>query len=428
MNWLKSLSLTGAFIAAIAAGACSGNENSNEAAAAAPIAEATKALDQLVAKGSLPGAIVIVEQNGERLADIVTGYQDVEKKEPLTKDAIFRLYSMSKPITSIAILMLADQGKLKLDDPVGNYLPALADMQVYDSGDVDHIVTVPAKRPITIHDLLTHTSGIPYHFSGNTPVHQYYRKHGIMRDTPVGRTPEDGPPASNLAQLVDRIGHAPLLFQPGEKFEYSYSTTVLGAVIEAVSGERLDQFLQKNIFAPLEMNETGFFIEDTALDRFVTGYAATPEGLVAIEQPETSDYRDHDRLLDGGGALAGTAEDYLKFATMLARKGEYKGKRLVSEALIDQMFSSQVTISGWGPNPVQFGYGLAIGDANSDALGMQPDGSVSWSGSGNTYFFVNPKTGVVALLMTHIIVSGTEQARTLEFRSLVNHLAKEITH
>ncbi|TNE61041.1 MAG: class A beta-lactamase-related serine hydrolase [Alphaproteobacteria bacterium] len=427
MNRFKIASVAGAALLCATLAACDSEQATTAPAPkVAEIAEATQSLQALVDTGQLPGAILIVEQKGKRLADITVGYQDVDKKTPLDKESVFRLYSMSKPITSVAIMMLVDRGLVRLDDPASKFLPALADMRVYESGTVDDMVTVPAERPITIHDLLTHTSGIPYHFTGNTPVHQYYRKHGVMRDTPVGRTPEDGEPAHSLSELVDRIGAAPLLYQPGQKFEYSYSTTVLGAVVEAASGQPLDVFLKENIFDPLGMTHTGFFIEDDALSHFVTGYAATEGGITAIEQPETSDYRDHKRLLDGGGALASTADDYLKFATMLANKGEYQGKRLLSSALVEKMFMPQTRIEGWGPHAIKFGYGFAIGDAETAAAGLQPDGTVSWSGSGNTYFFVNPDTGLVAELMTHVIVGGKEQGRTVVFRSLVNKLAMEL--
>ena len=195
-------------------------------------------------------------------------------------------------------MMLVEQRKLALDDPAEKYLPEFRNMRVYASGGVDDMVTVPLKRPITIEDLLTHNSGIVYHFNGNTPVHQYYRKHGVMRDTPVGRSPDDGPPARSLDELVARIGKAPLLHQPGEGFVYSYSTTVLGAVIERVTGKKLDRALHDMLFGPLGMKDAGFFVSDSKLDRFTTLYNAAANGIEPIEQPGTSDYRDRSRLLD----------------------------------------------------------------------------------------------------------------------------------
>lgn len=381
------------------------------------------ALESLVTNRQLPGAIAVITRDDEILTRVVVGWQDVEHHVPLHDDALFRLYSMSKPITSVAIMMLVEEGRLGLDDPASRFLPEFESMRVYVSGGLDDIVTEPARRPITIRDLLTHMSGITYHFTGATPVHAFYRKYGVMRDTPVGRMPGDGAPARTLDELVTRIGKAPLLHQPGEQFAYSYSTTVLGAVIERASGQRLDRFLKDRIFAPLGMNDTGFFVEDGDLQRFTTLYAATPEGIAPAELPATSDYRDHGRLLDGGGALVGTANDYLRFAQMLANGGKLGDVRILDAATIDLMFTPQTKVEGLGAQSMAFGLGFSLGDAESAAAGTQPAGTASWSGSGNTYFFVDPDTRMVALLMTHILTPGSEAERSAVFRRVLSDAA-----
>lgn len=372
----------------------------------AVVASLRTKLEAAVQSKTIPGAEVIITKEGRSLADVRVGWLDVENHVALPKDAIFRLYSMSKPITSVGIMMLVERGKLKLDDPVEKYLPEFRDLRVYVSGDLDHMVTEPIKRSITIADLLTHTSGITYHFTGTTPVHQFYRKYGVMRDTPVGRMPGDGAPAASLDELVARIGKAPLLAQPGAAFNYSYSTTMLGAVIERASGQRLDRFLADNLFKPLGMRETGFFVDDAALPRFTVLYQSGPNGVTPNEQPATSDYRSHGRLLDGGGAIASTTDDYLKFAQMLANGGTLNGVRILKSATVDEMFKPRVKLAGLGPESMMFGYGFSIGDAASAASGAQPAGTASWSGSGNTYFFVDRKHRAVALLMTHVLGSS----------------------
>lgn len=377
-------------------------------------------VEELVEQRQLPGAIVIISRDGQVIDRAMAGWQSVEQQQALHEEAIFRLYSMSKPVTSVAIMMLAEQGRLSIDDPVEHYLPELGDMQVYVSGPSEAMVTRPALRSITIGDLLTHNSGIVYHFTGNTPVHQYYRRHGVMRDTPVGRTPEDGPPARSLDELVERIGAAPLLHDPGEGFHYSYSTTVLGAVIERATGQTLDKALADMLFAPLGMTDTGFFIDDERLDRFTTLYSATEGGFEPAELPIESDYRDTSRLLDGGGALAGTAQDYLRFATMLANGGSLEGKRYLSEEAVQSMFAPHVVISGMSPQDIPFGYGFAIGTEETAAAGGQPAGTVSWSGSGNTYFLIDPETRTVGLLMTNLLTPGSTVERSDLFRSIVN--------
>ncbi|MXO66328.1 serine hydrolase domain-containing protein [Altericroceibacterium endophyticum] len=395
---------------------------------AAAVSELRSTLSRMVKQKQIPGAIVRIVQNGESLADIRVGFQDVEDRTSISENTIFRLYSMSKPITSVAIMMLAEDGKLSLDDPASRFLPEFEDMRVYSGGTLEDMQTVPIARPITIRDLLTHTSGITYHFTGNTPVHQYYRKYGVMRDTPVGRNPGDGAPARSLDQLVERIGKAPLLYQPGEHFAYSYSTTVLGAIIERASGMRLDRFMRTRIFDPLDMRDTGFFVQGTALDRFIVNYLATADGLEAIEDRNNTDYKDPDRLLDGGGAIASTAEDYLHFAEMLANRGEFRGRRLLSARSVDAMFLPRTHVEGLGPEKTPFGYGFAIGDAQSAAAGMQPANTYGWSGSGNTYFFVDPDHDAVALLMTQVLVGADSQDRTMLLRKAVNKAAEALIH
>ena len=375
-------------------------------------------LSGMVERGEIPGAIVRIEQDGETLADIRVGYQDVAAKTPLADDAIFRLYSMSKPVTSVAIMMLAERGLLSLDNPASRFLPEFADPRVYESGGVDDMVTVPMTRAPTIADLLSHSSGITYHFAGVTPVHQYYRRHGVMRDTPVGRMPQDGPPARTLDELVARVGKAPLLHQPGERFAYSYSTTMLGAIVERATKQRLDSALQALIFDPLQMTDTGFFVEDADLSRLVTNYVALPGGLTPIETAEGSEYRDHTRLLDGGGALAGTAADYLNFCRMLVGGGAFQGRRLLAEDSVRAMMVPRV-VADMPPMSISFGYGFALGDATSEAAGLQPAGTASWGGSASTYFFVDPKAKATALLMTHVLAMPPVETGVV-LRKLVN--------
>ena len=361
-------------------------------------------LDTLVENGTMPGSVTTIIEQGKPVYHYVNGYQDTGSKTAMTDDTLFRLYSMSKPITSVGIMMLQEQGKLQVSDPVSKYLPAFKDSQVYVSGDLENMVTEPVKRQMTIDDLLAHKSGITYHFTGDTPVHQYYRKYGVKRDTPVGTLPTDGAPARNLTELAERLAAAPLLSQPGETFDYSYSTTLLGKIIETVTGERLDNWLENNLFTPLGMNNTGFFVTGDDLNRFMTNYLMTENGLKVIETAENTDYKDANRLLDGGGALAGTASDYVAFATMLANKGTYNGKRLLSEASVDALFAPRITIEKFGNDaPMAFGYGFAIGSPDTEAENFMPDGSFGWAGSGNTVVWVNPETQSLVVFMTQVI-------------------------
>ncbi|KHK89845.1 serine hydrolase domain-containing protein [Novosphingobium malaysiense] len=368
-------------------------------------------VEKAVAEGKIPGAIAIIAKDGKIVSRARYGYANVATRKPLAEDTLFRLYSMSKPITSVVVMKLAERGLLDIDAPVSRYLPELKDMRVYVSGDVDHMKTKPAEHEITTAELLSHSSGIVYHFTGNTPVHQYYRKHGVLRDTPVGRLPGDGEPAHSLEQLVTRIGKAPLLFEPGERFHYSYSTTVLGLLVQRITGKRLDEALADELFLPLGMTDTGFFVEDQDLSRFPVLYKFTESGLEPVETPQDSDYRDHDRLLDGGGALVSTAADYLRFAEMLANGGSLDGVRILSPQSIKRMFTPRVPMGRFSPYPMEFGLGFAIGTPETEKNDLIPAGSYSWSGSGNTYFFVNPQHNSVGLFMTSVL-GNSEQAPT----------------
>jgi CubicO group peptidase (beta-lactamase class C family) len=265
------------------------------AAATAPVSPASEAaqalrfdLEAMVAAGELPQALVLVEQNGTPLIRVSTGYADVESRRPIADDAIFRLYSMSKPITSVGVLMLADQGKLSLADPVGKHLPEMADLRFWDGSPADPATTVPALRLVTIEDLLLHRSGLTYEFMGDTPVQRWYREKGVARTTAVASTKSQALPAATLDQLVERLGQAPLLHQPGARFSYGFSTTALGAVIERASGQTLESFLKTHIFEPLEMKDTTFVLNDAQAPRLVTGYVAAASGLKAVDRPETS--------------------------------------------------------------------------------------------------------------------------------------------
>lgn len=367
-------------------------------------AELSRTLDQQVSDGVMPGSVTYIVKDGKVAYHHVNGFQDIDSHTPMHDDSLFRWYSMSKPITSVAIMMLQEQGKLSVNDPLANYLPEFSAVRVYAAGELDNMQTVAAERPITLADLLAHTSGITYHFTGTTPVHQYYRKYGVKRDTPVGSLPSDGAPAKSLRQLVERLANAPLLHQPGERFTYSYSTTVLGHVIERVSGMSLDAFLQQQLFEPLGMTQTSFFVTGEALNHFVTNYVMTDTGLQMIENNQNTDYKDRQRLLDGGGALAGTAADYLKFVSMLANGGVYQGKRYLSAAALKQMFQPHIRLDSAGNGEsIGFGYGFALGSQATEQLGFMPAGTVGWAGSGNTLFWLNPHSGDLMVFMTQVI-------------------------
>ena len=200
------------------------------------LTELRTGLAEMVSQGALPNAQVAILKDGKEIIRFSLGKADLEAGKPLPKDAIFRLYSLTKPITTVAAMMLVEEGRIAIDAPVERYIPELAGLRVYASGGLDDMVTVPASRAITIGDLLTHSSGITYNFMGNTPVHQYYRRHGVMRSGGVGQGPGEGAPARTMDELIERLAKAPLLHQPGVQFSYGNSTGMLGVVVERESG------------------------------------------------------------------------------------------------------------------------------------------------------------------------------------------------
>ncbi|MCW2365791.1 CubicO group peptidase (beta-lactamase class C family) [Sphingobium sp. B7D2B] len=380
-------------------------------------------LQAMVDARELPNAQAVIVKDGRERLRVSTGKLDLEADRALPADAIFRLYSMTKPITSVAVMMLVEEGKIAIDAPLSRYMPEFANLRVYKSGSLDAMVTEPLNRPVTVGDLLTHSSGVTYNFTGNGPVQQYYRRHGVMRAGGVGQNADDAPPARTMDELIARLAKAPLLHQPGARFSYGNSTGILGALIERVTGQGLDAFLQARIFDPLEMTDTRFVVDDARATRLVTNYAAVDGGLQAIEPAATSEYRDPARPFDGGGALAGTLHDYLNFAQMLANRGAWHGKRLLRPETVDQMFQPRLETGGQPHENVLFGYGLGLGDAVSEQRGGMPAGAGGWSGSANSYFFVHPGRNLVAIVMTNVLVGPALVDRTIRLRGLVDQAA-----
>ncbi|HXY36113.1 MAG TPA: serine hydrolase domain-containing protein [Planctomycetaceae bacterium] len=344
-----------------------------------------------VDKKRIAGAVVLVARHGKVAFLESFGKLDLKSGKSMPPDAIFRFYSMTKPITSVAALMLVEAGKLKLDDPVGNYLAELKDLRVYAGKDQ----TVPAKRAVTIRDLMRHTSGFTYGMPNGSPVDQLYIKNKIDEGT--------------LSDLVRKLGTLPLQDQPGTKFNYSYSTDVLGRVIEVVSGEPLDKFFRERIFLPLEMRDTGFSVADSQLERFATGYARAKGGLRVIDAPINSVYRKHPISLSGGGGLVSTARDYCRFCQMLLNEGELNGTRLLRRDTIALMTSNQLPaealpmkLGGFALPEHGFGLGVMVRQQSGSGP-ARSDGEYSWSGAASTFFWVAPKPQLIVIILQQIM-------------------------
>ncbi len=368
----------------------------------------------------LPGAVVMIARHGKVVYDEAFGVRDPATGAPMQKDSIFRIYSMTKPITGVAVLMLMEEGKLRLSDPISRYLPAFKNPKVMvetlDAQGRRVASTVPANREITVQDLLRHTSGITYG-AGNSAAEQ------AMRDAGLGiQLGADKEPLSTRLtdqQVVEELGKLPLMFQPGASWEYGRSIDVLLALVEKVSGQRADQFFQERIFGPLGMVDTFFNVPPDKLGRVAqpgpdpdTHETAT---LTDVTKPRT--------FLGGGEGLLSTAPDYMRFALMLANGGELDGTRLLSRKTVELMASDHLGPAlSQGPNFAPgpgYGFGLTVAVRTQPGMSPYPGsvGEFNWGGAAGTAFWVDPKEQLVPIML--IQAPGRRLYYRFAFRGLV---------
>ena len=367
-----------------------------------------------VATGKIPGAVLLIQQHGHPVYFESFGVRDVESRRPMTADTIFRLYSMSKPITSVAAMMLVEDGKLRLDDPVAKYIPAFADVKVGvekpDQSGKPALELEPLDRPITIEDLLRHTSGLTYGFYGDTPVRRLYANSGLF----------DGD--FDNAQFAERIAKLPLAEQPGTLWDYGHSTDVLGRVIEVASGQSLFGFEKQRLLGPLGMTETAFYVADPAKRPRIAEPLPTDrfDGPIAgIKDPTLPR-----RWESGGAGMVGTIDDYAKFLQMLLNGGTLDGRRYLKPETIALMTSDHI-----GPgrkiardqfyfpgDASGFGLGFAVRTAQP-ANTSWPKGEYTWDGVAGTFFFVDPSDDMFVICMMQ---SPSQRSRIeSELRTLV---------
>ena len=364
-----------------------------------------------VQSGRIPGAVLLIARNGKIASLDALGYQERRSQTPMRADSIFRVASMSKPITSVAIMILAEEGKLDIGAPVAQYLPEFKEVKV----GVDNAAP---KRPMTVQDLLRHTSGLTYGIFGNSPVDQLYKKSNIFA-------------SKSLAEMVAAIARLPLAHQPGEAWEYSVSTDVLGRIVEVVSGMELDQFVAGRITGPLRMPDTGFYLNASQAARLARADSAT---MLSGGDPTAKP-----AVFSGGGGMLSSAGDYARFCQMLLNGGELDGVRILSPKTVALMTSDQLPpaterhtavatlLDSFGPTP-EMGTSFGLGFAVRTDPGRNPvPGSVgdfSWAGITGTYFWVDPMEKLVTVLMIQVPVTTNvpywRQTRTLVYQALSN--------
>lgn len=353
-------------------------------------------INDYIAKGRQAGVAVLVARNGRIVYHKAYGQDDIQAKTPLKQDAIFRIASQTKAITSIGLMMLFEEGKFLLDDPISKYIPAFKNPKVLDKlNDKDtSYTTVPARREITIRQLLTHTSGISYPTIGTKEAVAIYAKNQI----PSGI----GTPGGTLADAMNRLAALPLMHQPGEKWTYGLSTDVVGRLIEVLSGQSLDQFLRTRLFNPLGMKDTFFYLpqdKQSRLTRVYTEDSTTVLRRMPAQRGISEDYpKQAGTYYSGGAGLSSTLYDYAIFLQMMLNGGEYGGKRILSPTTVRLITTNQIGELNQGIN--KFGLGFAITSERSAARLPVSEGSFDWGGFFGTTYWVDPKEGIVALLYT----------------------------
>jgi CubicO group peptidase (beta-lactamase class C family) len=384
-------------------------------------------LDGYVANGRHKGSLLVITRGG-RIAHVSQrGHRDAAAGLPVELDTIWRIYSMTKPITSVAAMMLYEEGALSLFDPVAKFIPSFADVRVYRKGMAAAPVTVPAAEPMLVWHLLTHTSGLTYGFQQANAVDEAYRAAGFFLDPP---------PDHDLASACDVWAGLPLLFEPGAEWNYSVSTDVVGRIVEIVSGQSLAEFFAQRIFEPLGMSDTGFAVSDADRPRLTALFVHDPETATAVPYPGVDVISSEPpKLLAGGHGLASTAADYHRFTQMLLRRGELDGARLLAPRTVDLMTANHLpgnaTLTEFGRPLLDLvineGYGFGLGLAPLvdpiAAKTLSVAGEYRWEGAAGTAFWVDPAEELTAMFFTQLLPSSThpirQHLRQLVYQALV---------
>jgi CubicO group peptidase (beta-lactamase class C family) len=365
----------------------------------------------------LAGVVTLIARKGKIVHFEEVGKLNLETGKKLKKDSLFRIYSMTKPIVTTAAMMLYEEGKFQLTDPVSMYLPAFKGVKVLVGGE-----EVDATHEFTIRELMSHTAGLTYGIFGNTEVDQAYRA-ALFEQT-------GGYKVATIEEMVNEIGEIPLQYQPGTKWVYSLSVDVLGRLIEVVSGQSLDVFLEERMFEPLDMDDTFFEVPKDKVKRFGTNHLRSKDGILTVmDRPESSAFANNVTFFSGGGGLVSTAMDYLRYSQMMLNGGELDGVRIVSPATIDLMTRNQLNegvSSGFGERPgvagtVGFGLGFGVATA-APKTGSGSKGEFNWGGAAGTVFWVDPEQELTAVLMVQMMrnpINLRAQFKALTYQAIV---------
>ena len=383
-----------------------------------------------VEAGRFPGTQLLVYRRGKVVHSAVQGFADIERKTVMKDDTIFRIYSMTKPITSVAFMMLFEEGRVALDEPVHKYIPEWKNLGVFQAGTAPAFLTRPPSRPMLIVDLLRHTSGLTYGFQQRSNVDAAYR------EMKVGEIEKAG----TLQSMIEDLAKTPLEFSPGEAWNYSVSTDVIGYLIGKITGMPFEQFLQERILGPLGMKDTGFFVPADKAHRLAACYQANPQGvttstgrqdgLTLQDDPTTSSFLTPPSLISGGGGLCSTAADYLTFCRALLNGGELDGVRLLGPKTLALMTAnhlpggrdlpemSRSLFSEATYNGIGFGLGFSVTMNPAQTLIPGSAGEYAWGGAATTSFWIDPAEELIAIFMTQVLPSSAYPIRR-ELRTMV---------
>ncbi len=382
--------------------------------------------------GRFPGTQLLVFRRGNVVHSAVQGFADLERKAPVKDDTIFRIYSMTKPITSVAFMMLFEEGRVALDEPVHKYIPEWKNLGVFQAGLASAFLTKPPARPMQIVDLLRHTSGLTYGFQQRSNIDAAYR------EGKIGEVEKSG----TLQSMIEALAKIPLEFSPGDAWNYSVSTDVIGYLIEKISGQPFDQFLKERIFDPLGMNDTDFFVPAEKAHRFAACYNADPGGMMSFhaaekkgglslqDDPTKSSFLERPTFISGGGGLCSTAADYLTFCRALLNGGELGGVRIIGPKTLKLMTANHLPGGRDLPamsrsmfaeatyNGIGFGLGFAVTMDPAQTLLPGSAGEYAWGGAATTSFWIDPAEELIAIFMTQVLPSSAYPVRR-ELRSMV---------
>lgn len=386
-----------------------------------------------ITPGKISGCQVAISRRGRLAYFRSMGLMDREKNRKMADDAIFRIYSMSKPITSVALMVLFERGYFQLNDPVSRFFPSWKQQRVWLSGSGSNMATEPPRRAPSIRDMLCHTGGLTYGAAlvslgspSITPeLDEAYLEAGVRRT--------DG---ETLSSFMEKLAHVPLLYHPGERWMYSYATDVCGALVERISGQRFDRFLTQEIFEPLGMKDTAFFVPAEKAARLCANYSRAPDkALQLFDSPETSGYLEEPIFFSGGGGMVSTTADYLRFCEMLPRGGELDGARILGPRTLSLMHRNhlkdgqeltQMAVGGFTETTydgVGFGLGFAstLDEVRNGGIGR---GDFYWGGAASTIFWVDPEEELSVVFMTQLMPSGTfnfrGQLKNLIYASIID--------